>query len=52
VITPDELRELARAAEDVIDYAFDEPYVAMSAQDVLAIADELERLGKLAGNAP
>jgi hypothetical protein len=41
--TPDYLRGLADEAEDIINYAFDEPMVAISQADCLEIADELAK---------
>jgi hypothetical protein len=43
-VNPAELRELAAGAEDCINYAFDEPMVAVSKVTILALADRIEHL--------
>ncbi len=48
---PQELRALAAEAEYTIDYAFSEPMVAISQEDALALAVEIERLRKLEAEA-
>jgi hypothetical protein len=44
VITANELVELAKRAETTINYAFDEPYVAISAKDALLIAERIREI--------